>query len=237
MDSGFRRNDSYGLLETVIVCYLYILDACSEVIKHVPTAALMLVGDNRLGSIPEHRGAELAMKKITYRYLPPVGPRDRSDQVTRSLAYFVQEIPYFLTFNLIPPLSVMNEEFRSGEDDAGMSGGCAWEPFDITKEEFDELVQELQNRGMRYVEPPQWVKNKTDWHIWKCEYELGIPSDEHYRLSREEMKWAQLSKQAAKAGDREQMLEYHLRAVETGQALARFVSSYVKQYHAKKQDS
>ena len=52
------------------------------------------------------------MKTITCRYLPPVGPRDPSDPVTKPLADFVREIPYFLTFDLIPPLSVMNEEFR-----------------------------------------------------------------------------------------------------------------------------
>jgi len=173
------------------------------------------------------------MKTITCRYLPPVGPRDPSDPVTKPLADFVREIPYFLTFDLIPPLSVMNEEFRSGEDDAGMSGGCMWEPFVITQDEFDELVQELQNRGMRSVEPPQWVKDKTDWHIWKFEYELGVPSEEHERLSREEEKWRQLSKHAEEAGDQDRMIEYHLKAVEAGQALASFVSPYIEQYRAK----
>jgi hypothetical protein len=177
------------------------------------------------------------MKKITYRYLPPVGPRDPSDPVTESLADFVQDIPYFLTFNLIPPLSVMNEEFGSGEDDAGMSGGCVWEPFAVTPEEFAELVQELRKRGMCHVEPPSWVKNKTDWHIWKFEYELGIPSGEHYRLWREEEKWARLENQAAQAGDEQLTLEYHLKAVRAGQKLARFFSTYVKQYHRRKKDS
>jgi hypothetical protein len=177
------------------------------------------------------------MKKITYSPLPPVGPCDPSEPVTRPLADFVADIPYFLTFNLIPPLSVMNEEFRSGEHDAGMSGGCVWEPFAISEEEFRELVQELQDRGMRYVEAPQWVKTRTDWHIWKFEYELRIPSDEHYRLWREEEKWHRLRKQAEEAGDQERMHEYYLRAVEAGQALARFISGFVEQYHAKKKDS
>lgn len=131
----------------------------------------------------------------------------------------------------------MNEEFRSGDHDAGMSGGCVWEPFVITKEEFDELVRELQNRGMSHVEPPESVITRTDWHIWKFEYELGIPSDEHYRLWREEEKWGQLRKQADEAGDQERMLEYHLRAIEAGQTLVRFITPFVKQYHSKKQDS
>jgi hypothetical protein len=107
----------------------------------------------------------------------------------------------------------------------------------ITKEEFDEVVCELRNRGNRYVEPPQWVNTRTDWHICKFEYELEIPSDEHYRLWLEEEEWVRLRKQADEAGDQERMLEYHLRAIEAGQALARFISPFVKQYHAKKQDS
>ncbi len=171
------------------------------------------------------------MKKITYRYLPPAGPRNPSDPVTESLADFVQDIPYFLAFNLIPPLPVMNDEFLSGEHDAGMSGGCVWEPFAITQEEFTELVEELQNCGMRYVEPPPWVKTGTDWHIWKFEYEVGIPSDEHYRLWREEHKWDQLKKRADEDGDAEQVLEYHLRAVKAGKELANFISPYLERYH------
>ena len=174
------------------------------------------------------------MKKITYRYLPPVGPRYPSNPVTRSLADFVEEIPYFLTFNLIPPLSVINEEFRTGEHDAGMSGGCVWEPFTITQEEFDELVQELQNRGLRSIAQPQWVKTRTDWHIWKFEYEVGIPADEHYRLWREEDKWNRLKEQAIEAGDEEKMLESYCKAMDAGQALARFVNAFIEEYHAKK---
>jgi hypothetical protein len=174
------------------------------------------------------------MKQITYRYLPPVGPRDASDPVTKSLADFVQDIPYFLTFDLIPPLSVINEEFGSGGNDVGMSGGCVWEPFAIMQEDFAELVQELKNRGMRQVEPSPWVKNKTDWHIWKCEYEFGIPAGEHYRLWREEIKWDRMKKQAVQAGDEQLMLEYHLKAVRAGQELARFISAHLEQYRTKK---
>jgi hypothetical protein len=174
------------------------------------------------------------MKDITYRYLPPVGPREPSDPVTKPLADFVQDIPYFLTFDLIPPLAVTNEEFQAGEDDAGMSGGCVWEPFSISEEEYGELVQELLSRGLRYAEPPAWVQDKTDWHIWKFEFEVGIPADEHYRLWREDDKWAKLTKQAAEEGDEERVLEYHLKGIEAGQQLADFVSSYIREYHQKK---
>jgi len=161
------------------------------------------------------------MRQITYRQLPQTGPDDAYDPVTCSLADFVLDIPYFLSFDLIPPLSVRNEQFGSGERDAGMSGGCVWEPFTLTALEYEELVLELQNHGLRRVAPPEWVHNRTDWHIWIMEYEVGIPSEEHYRLWREEQIYEGLKKQAEKDGDQEGALSYHLKAIEAGQRLAR----------------
>jgi len=174
------------------------------------------------------------MRDITYRYLPPVGSREPSDPVTKSLADFVQNIPYFLTFGLIPPLSVMNEEFDTGEHDAGMSGGCVWEPFGIDEEAYLELTRELQIRGLRYVVPPPWVQDKTDWYVWQFEFEMDVPADEHYRLLREYQKWSNLKKQVVAEEDEERKMEYHLRGLEAGQRLARFIDPYIRKYHNRK---
>lgn len=43
----------------------------------------------------------------------------------------------------IPPLAVLNELFKSGRMDAGMSGGSEWKPFEISELEYEELIEWL----------------------------------------------------------------------------------------------
>jgi hypothetical protein len=174
------------------------------------------------------------MKQLTYRQLPPIGSDDAYDPVTGSLADFVLDIPYLLSFDLNPPISVLNEQFGSGERYAAMSGGCVWKPFTITELEYEELTLELQNRGFQRVSPPEWVQNRTDWHIWIMEYEVGIPSEEHYRLLREEQTYAKLKIQAEKVGDQEGSLSYQLKALEAGQRLYRFTDPFIQKHRKKK---
>ncbi|MFP5214053.1 MAG: hypothetical protein ACLGPL_11820 [Acidobacteriota bacterium] len=173
------------------------------------------------------------MRKIIYRPLTAIGHVE-VEPIEGSLADFIQDIPYFLSFDLIPPLSVMNEKFSSGEDDAGMSGGCVWEPFVITRPEYEEVVRELQARGLRYVLPPEWVRNRTDWYIWLFEYEIGVPSEEHYQLWREEEKWAQRLRQARNEDDEETFLECYEKSMKAGQRLAEFVSPFIERYRKEK---
>ena len=63
------------------------------------------------------------MRDVTYRYLQPAGSAEDTIAATKSLADFVREISYLPSFRLIPTLAVLNGVFRTGEHDAGMSGG------------------------------------------------------------------------------------------------------------------
>ena len=95
------------------------------------------------------------MRDVTYRYLQPAGSaEDTIAATTKSLADFVREIPYPPSFRRIRPLVFFNASFCTGEHDAGMSGGCVWEPFDIDADEYEKLAGELQACGMRHVRPP-----------------------------------------------------------------------------------
>lgn len=170
------------------------------------------------------------MKAITYRQVPPTGPDDSFEFEMGSIADLVRSIPYLLVFDLIPPMSVMNEVLGSGGYDAGMSGGCVWKSFAITEVEYEELVRELKGCGFRSVSCPEWVRNRSDWHIWTCEYEIGIPSEEHHRLWREEETWTGLKKQAEMEGDQEKAMEFHLKAIQAGRRLARFIGPFIRKY-------
>jgi hypothetical protein len=96
------------------------------------------------------------MRELTFVVQPGVGPGD----VPRrgSLADLVLTLPY-VVMNAIPPRRVLNDVLREGMLDAGMSGACIWEPFQIGAAEYEELVEELQRRGggrpFETPEPPQ----------------------------------------------------------------------------------
>lgn len=175
------------------------------------------------------------MRKIKYKKLPCVGEETISTE--GDLLQFVQDIPYLFTFNLIPPINVLNDIFKSGLEDAGMSGGCQWEPFEINQDEYDELIISLQNlskNNYKVVFAPKWVKTKTDWHIWKSKYELGIPTQKHYKLWKENDKWEKLREEASEQRDEELAMQYHLKAIESGNKLAEFIEPYIRKYHKKR---
>jgi hypothetical protein len=106
----------------------------------------------------------------------------------------VLAVPY-VVMDDIPPRRVLNDVLRKGALDAGMSGGCLWEPFELDESEYRELVRELQRRGTRPVlagdpggktfgtpEPPDTVRTYSEWVSYRSERLLGRPS----RLARAE---------------------------------------------------
>lgn len=104
-----------------------------------------------------------------------------------ALRALLDSIPYLLTNGLVPPLRVLNTVLRMGSEEAGMSGGCSWEPFELTTGEFHELVDELEARPsggsqLRFVEPPKRVTTPKEWHVWCAEHLQSIPSEENRRL-------------------------------------------------------
>jgi hypothetical protein len=126
------------------------------------------------------------MRKMRYRALPAMGPG--SIPVSGTLKSLLLEIPYLLLpyapLNIIPPHNVLNELLSRGVEDAGMSGGCKWKPFQITAEEYSELIrpleaipiQQLEKRfpgesivKYQFVEPPPQVQSFEDWQWWRLQ--------------------------------------------------------------------
>ena len=82
---------------------------------------------------------------VRFKLHPPVG--DPGHWTHAALPEFLLSLPYLFLLHggeqPIPPLAVVNEVFKSGKWDAGMSGGCEWKPFEISAHEYSELVQAL----------------------------------------------------------------------------------------------
>ncbi len=66
--------------------------------------------------------------------------------VRGSLADLLMAMPYLVphsTQQLLPYLARLNEILLTGIYDCGMSGGCAWRPFQISEQEYEVLETEL----------------------------------------------------------------------------------------------
>lgn len=70
--------------------------------------------------------------------------RGRSVKRQAVLSQFVFDILNLMnTTGVIPPLVVLNSVLETGGSSGGMSPGTTWKPFEITEEEYKELVKEL----------------------------------------------------------------------------------------------
>jgi hypothetical protein len=77
------------------------------------------------------------MRTVKYVRTEFHGP---SREVENDLLAFVYDIPNFSACGICPPFHLMNQIFARGGGDGGMSPGAIWQPFQITREEFDELA-------------------------------------------------------------------------------------------------
>lgn len=144
------------------------------------------------------------------------------EQIDASVADFLTDIPYLLIAGIVPPLHVVNNLLAKGISDAGMSGGCRWEPFELTDAEWQQTRAELEQHGgqLQYVEPPDWVATLEDWQIWIFDHVYGVPAQEHRPLAQRDDELARAIEQAAAEGDEEKVIELHLERYKVGEALA-----------------
>ncbi len=137
-------------------------------------------------------------------------------------------MPCFFGSTRIPPKIVLNDILRTGIDDAGMSGGVKWEPFQLSEEEYLKVRDALEERGLVFVEPPGWVKSKSDWHIWEMEVDHGIPADEHRRLSEPCEKLEKEMERAVRENRKGDANLLHMQYLEVANELAKFFNSHSK---------
>ncbi|TWI77346.1 hypothetical protein LZ24_00151 [Desulfobotulus alkaliphilus] len=62
-----------------------------------------------------------------------------------ALPVFVYDIPYLGHLGIFPDFFVLNEIFLSGGGDGGMGPGASWEPFSISEEEYEQLLDALED--------------------------------------------------------------------------------------------
>jgi hypothetical protein len=146
-----------------------------------------------------------------------------------TLADLLEAIPYVLFARLVPPWHVVNDLLRSGGSDAGMSGACTWEPFEINRSAWADLARGLATlppkRRCELVEPPDWVQTVEDWHAWIMIFKYGLP-DEYREADREYRDLERARDRAAKAGQTDLAEELRARAGEAADRLSQLMTNH-----------
>jgi hypothetical protein len=72
------------------------------------------------------------------------------------------DIPYLIGWSTpFPTRDQLNRLLGKGIYDAGMSGGCEWEPFEISTDEYEELVSAIK-RDKRLRETPKGTLESSE---------------------------------------------------------------------------
>jgi len=92
------------------------------------------------------------MRTLRYSNLHPLGHFEMPTEGT--VVDLLFDMPWVLArYATVPTLDDLNELFREGSYDAGMSGGCEWEPFEIDTTEYNEIVRAIRQRPLAGLEP------------------------------------------------------------------------------------
>ena len=64
-------------------------------------------------------------------------PSNKNEELHR----FLLDIPYLLYFGVVPSREAINEVLREGGGDGGMSPGASWQPFELSEDEYWEIIE------------------------------------------------------------------------------------------------
>jgi hypothetical protein len=77
------------------------------------------------------------MRTIKYKRTELHAP---DEDLENDLLVFVYDIPSLTCCGILPHCRLLNQFFMGGGGDGGMGPGAIWEPFEITRTEFNELA-------------------------------------------------------------------------------------------------
>jgi hypothetical protein len=124
---------------------------------------------------------ELRFKRYVMHCAGGIWTRGTLKDLLLAMPYVLHRfIPPFHVINYLLQHGVPNELFPDGllpngkvQCDAGMSGGCSWKPFEITREEYEELVLDLltdPESQFEILDAPAEVQTYMQWVEWKLNH-------------------------------------------------------------------
>ena len=115
------------------------------------------------------------MRNISYRRIE-FDHDDAEKRYTVSLIEFVYNVVAITESGIIPPFDILNERFLSGGK-CNPFGNVDWEPFEISRDEYDRLVDEIEaldpaevwsHKGIKFVKlrRAKELDKFSDSHRW-----------------------------------------------------------------------
>ena len=110
------------------------------------------------------------MRIVKVRHIYGVG-ENAAPWENRNLKEFVFLAPdlkfSLVVFKVIPSFSALNDFFKLSKSEAGMSGGIEWKSFEIDKDEYNELVEELCTDPLREISIDEELNKIGIYDEWR----------------------------------------------------------------------
>lgn len=108
---------------------------------------------------------------MTVKYRNMYGVGATSDPWENApLEEFVRIAPHLgyiiIVNNILPPIAVLNDFFKKGDDNAGMGGSIIWKPFKIDKNEYNDLVEILCTDPNLDISQDETHNEITQFKLW-----------------------------------------------------------------------
>lgn len=178
------------------------------------------------------------MQTITFTRLAGMGPGTQT--VSLPVHEFLIGIPHLFHFGHVPPLPVINAFLAEGQADAGMGGGCRWQPFALTAMDYARVRAALAAAGtpvggvaLRFDPVPGQIRDRHEWEAWVIEQEMGVPYGPHLALIRREQALLHRAHEAARNDD-PGATALHLAWYHAADELARFNEPYIERYRERR---
>lgn len=108
--------------------------------------------------------------QINVQILPAVGSAHGHWEIIEFSDFLRLHSPnlsmYVYSCHQFPPFHILNEELLTGGREMGMSGGCLWKPFQIEKEDYEVIKEEMltdPEYNLAYDEDLAQVQNLKKW--------------------------------------------------------------------------
>jgi len=127
---------------------------------------------------------EARLRRVRYFRHHGTWHGNRADPIENNLLAFVYDIPYFGACGVFPPFHLLNQFLLRGGARGGMSPGATWEPFALSPDEYQDLVE-----AVRTV-PPESLRDRARYAHLAFTFDPAFDgAPETYPIRAQETKW------------------------------------------------
>ena len=144
----------------------------------------------------------MSLRRFAYKRLFPVADEDgtRDIETVGDISDLIRDgNGYLIMDGKIPPVHILNDFFSLGLSDLGMGGGAEWAPFEISHQEFQDLLAYLEteqgkkkfgvNGGIKVETPPAEIKTVEHFSTWRLKVAFEDPTHPIHKSDESSKAW------------------------------------------------